>query len=62
MRDKNRIKPFMEEITKYWEKVPDWRFGQLMQNVFAESSTDLFFLEEDETLKLFRKCFKQEGK
>lgn len=60
MRNKDRIRPFLEEIAECWEKVPDWRFGQLMQNVFAESSTDVFFLEEDEMLKLFRKCFKQE--
>lgn len=59
MRDKNRIKPFMEEITKCWEEVPDWRFGQLMLNVFGTSDIDPFFLEEDEMLKCFKKFFKK---
>lgn len=27
MRDKTRIKPFLEELGKIWEEeVPDWRF------------------------------------
>ena len=49
----------MEEITKCWEEVPDWRFGQLMLNVFGTSDIDPFFLEEDEMLKCFKKFFKK---
>lgn len=62
MRDKNRIKPFMEEITKYWEKVPDWRFGQLISNVLDMLTVDKFFLEDEEVLEVFRKYFKEGGK
>lgn len=62
MRDKNRIKPFMEEITKYWEEVPDWRFGQLISNVLDMLTVDKFFLEDEEVLEVFRKYFKKGGK
>ena len=31
MRDKNRIKPFLERLEKVWNEVPDWRFGQVSQ-------------------------------
>lgn len=36
MRDPERIEPFMQEIGKLWkENCPDWRFGQLIENVFG---------------------------
>jgi len=62
MRDKARIKPFMEEITKYWEEVPDWRFGQLISNVLDMLTVDKFFLEDEEVLEVFRKYFKEGDK
>ena len=35
MRDPNRIEPFLQELGKIWkEECPDWRFGQLIFNVF----------------------------
>lgn len=57
MRPKERIKPFMEEITKLWEEVPDWRFGQLISNVLDVLTLDKFFLEDEETLQIFRNYF-----
>lgn len=60
MRDKNRIKPFMEELTKLWEEeCPDWRFGQLISNVFDYLQYDAFFYEEKEILNEFKKYFKK---
>lgn len=50
MRDKKRINPFLKEIGKIWKTVPDWRFGQLIEN-FRRDYGDLFFLEEEEFLK-----------
>ena len=47
MRDKARIKPFLEEIEKIWSEVPDWRFGQLICN-FEKFFGNLFFLEEND--------------
>lgn len=57
MRDKNRIKPFLERLEKVWNKVPDWRFGQLMCNVLNSMSTDPFFPEDDEMIKYFENYF-----
>lgn len=60
MRDKARIKPFMEELTKLWEeKCPDWRFGQLMSNVLNSMPNDPFFPEEPEMLEYFKNYFKK---
>ena len=59
MRDINRIKPFLEEIEKLWEKVPDWRFGQLIVNVLGTCKKDPFFYEEEEMLELWKEFFKE---
>lgn len=59
MRDIKRIKPFLEEIEKLWEKVPDWRFGQLIVNVLGTCKKDPFFYEEDEMLELWKEFFKE---
>ena len=61
MRDINRIDKFLEELGKYWKKVPDWRFGQLIENVYRISEIDPFFLEEEQSLELFEKYFKGEN-
>lgn len=57
MRDKDRIKPFLERLEKVWNKVPDWRFGQLMCNVLNSMPTDPFFPEDDEMIKYFEDYF-----
>ena len=54
MRDKNRIKPFLLEVEKLWEKNPDLRFGQLIYLVVGELGRDIFFPEEDEWLEAIR--------
>lgn len=62
MRDINRIEPFMNELTEIWYTVPDWRFGQLIENLkkFAEVE-DLFYIEDDKMLEVLKK-FKEELK
>ena len=62
MRDKNRIEPTLAEIAKYWKLVPDWRFCQLIVNVFGTSNVDPFFLEEKDILELFDNFFEVEKK
>ena len=58
MRDPNRIDSFCKKLAQYWKNVPDWRFGQLISNVYGASGIrDPFFAEEDETLELFEKFF-----
>ena len=60
MRDKNRIKPFLEELGKIWEEeCPDWRFGQLIINVM-EHFGDPFYFEEEDFLEKLKKSFGRE--
>ena len=58
MRDKKRIRKFCDELATLWENnAPDWRFGQLMYNIFDEMSAsgrDPFFPEEDEMMEILR--------
>ena len=59
MRDRNRIRPFLERLEKAWNEVPDWRFGQLMCNVLGSMPRDPFFLEDDEMIEYFENYFKE---
>lgn len=59
MRDKNRIKTFLERLEKVWNKVPDWRFGQLMSNVLDLRENDPFYIEDDEIIKSIENYFKE---
>lgn len=55
VRDPQRIEPMMDEMAALWkEKVPDWRFGQLMSNFFLTTG-DPFYYEDDVLLEKFRK-------
>jgi len=58
MRDSNRIDDFCKELATIWKtECPDWRFGQLICNVFGTVTRDPFFYEEDEMMELFEKYF-----
>ena len=62
MRNPNRIFDFCNQLATIWhDNCPDWRFGQLMCNVFGQMASegrDPFFPEEDEMLKYFENYFK----
>ena len=59
MRDHKRIYDFCNKLATIWAtEVPDWRFGQLISNVFGAYGRDPFFLEEDEMMRLFEEYFK----
>lgn len=62
MRDINRIDSFCDKIKEYWKRVPDWRFGQLISNVYSSGYIhNPFYMEEEETLELFENFFKGEN-
>lgn len=66
MRDPNRIDKFCNELAKLWHKVPDWRFGQLMMNLFAVykikySAVDWFNAEDDELMNFFKEYFNKDA-
>ena len=53
MRDINRIYPFCERLAKIWrEKVPDWRFMQLISNLQSAIGNDGFYIEDDRLLEI----------
>ena len=58
MRYPNRIKPFFEELAALWSKYPDLRFGQLMSNVARLAPRDIFYMEEDELIKVIRELLR----
>jgi len=59
MRDVNRIKPFCDEFAELWSNWPDLRFGQIMSNISRyvqmEHRKDMFYMEEEELMKVIRK-------
>lgn len=59
MRDKNRIKPFLERLEKVWNEVPDWRFGQFMCNVLNSMPIDPFYIEDKEMIEYFENFLKE---
>lgn len=53
MRDSSRIEPFCERLAKIWsEKVPDWRFMQLISNLQSAIGNDGFYIEDDRILEI----------
>ena len=58
MRDPNRIPEFLAVLQKCWEKVPDWRFGQLIENLKRYANIyDLFYIEEDKLEQILTEWF-----
>lgn len=58
MRDKNRIKPFLEQLEQLWLQNPDLRFGQLIHLLANEIGRDIFFPEEEEWIENINKLIK----
>lgn len=63
MRDPNRIREICAELEYLWNKYPDWRLGQLLENyIFFQgqrgdrTSVRLFFQEDDETLDYLKQA------
>ena len=55
MRDPKRITPLLTELSEQWKKFPDWRFGQLIENIKRFYDVDdLFFIEDDKMLELIK--------
>ena len=59
MRDKNRIKPLLEDIEKIWQKQPDLRLGQLLNSlakVYGDyKQNDLFYFEDSDLERAIEK-------
>ncbi len=60
MRNPDRIDDFCMLLAKLWrEKVPDWRFGQLICNIVRDIGNDPFFIEDDKMKTLIEKYFEK---
>ncbi len=56
MRDPKRIQPFLNRLALTWERTPDLRFGQLVNNIASGSRfNDFWFQEEPEWIEAMRK-------
>jgi hypothetical protein len=62
-KDPKRITVIVEELRKLWEKEPDQRLGQVLENhVFTKgkrgdkTSRMMFYQEDNETLTTLRKA------
>jgi len=56
MRDPNRLDDFYDRLkTLHKEKVPDWRFGQLFNNLQTAFNSDLFYVEDDKLIEAVEK-------
>lgn len=67
MRDPNRLYPFYDRLREIrMTYFPDWRFGQLINNVLADwqakTGRDIFFPEEDEMIQIFEDYVKETAK
>ena len=49
MRNPGRIKIICERLASEWQRLPDWRLGQLMSNIFVEK--DCFYMEDNEFIE-----------
>lgn len=59
MRDPKRISRLINILQYYWfNKVPDWRFGQLICNLQSAAGNDLFYMEDEDFVQLVEQYFK----
>lgn len=58
MRDPERCEKFCKELAMIWQtECPDWRFSQLIANIFSSCPSDPWFWEEDKMLNFIRDYF-----
>lgn len=66
MRNPERIEPIIACLRGIWKQVPDWRFGQLLDNLFRAmyeetGGLDPFFIEDDRFMELVNRICKRLG-
>ena len=58
MRDPKRIPEILKLLQECWENVPDWRFGQLIENLKRYIGyADLFYIEDDKFVQYIKEFF-----
>ena len=58
MRDINRIDKIIDILRDIWKLVPDWRFGQLIENFKRDANLyDMFYVEDDDILEILESYY-----
>lgn len=52
MRDPKRIHDVIMTVEALWNKYPDWRFMQLINNLQRTYGNDMFYVEDDKFKKV----------
>ncbi|KKL81620.1 hypothetical protein LCGC14_1992910 [marine sediment metagenome] len=53
MRDPKRIREFLDVVAYTWERVPNYRFGQLVMNLAGYwGAEDIYNIEEPEWISI----------
>ena len=55
MRDPERIDIITQALQRLWKKYPNWRFGQLIENIRLDNDIDIFYIEDYEWLEWIKK-------
>lgn len=61
MRDPNRIQEVLAVVERMWRLYPDWRLGQLLENVAAWAEQPMWDLEEDALVAEIERHLAQAG-
>lgn len=64
MRDPKRIDSILNQLREVWEKVPDWRLGQLIVNAVEpkEPNPEIFAVEDSRLQHLLARLSEQLSK
>ncbi len=63
MRDPKRIPKILERLQKIWEKNPDMRLGQLIENVFPNTDYDYissYYLEDAKFIRTLENFYSKD--
>jgi hypothetical protein len=51
MRDVKRIPKILRKLKEIWEKNPEMRLGQLIENAFLYLGKDIYYVEDEDLIK-----------
>ena len=58
MRDPERINDFCEKLSEYWHMYPDFRFGQIIENIKSSNGiSDIFYVEDNKMMEMIERYF-----
>ena len=57
MKDPKRIDHVLKTIREVWKQNPDQRLCQLLGNVFPACHPDIYYLEDDELMRLLKSIY-----